>query len=266
MTTLLPGFTNIVHLTDLDGIPTVTRQGRRIDKLLGIDRVREASVLCQIKHLGIGPDLLHVDAERDRSIFRAIPGLPLDSASTDQATLARTLRVLSVLHSQPARGTPFSTARMIRHYLKMNPAPDEESCLHYARAAEQLEKDARRCLCHNDCVAKNWILQPNGEVRLIDFEFAGPGDPAFDLATWCLSFNIDPEDPILGGYKEWNQALGTRVRAYFPVVDTVWMLFCGLLSLHLADEERSAADAQMRVRIARLGGRVCDLKVMKELS
>ena len=257
MTTVLPGFTNIVHLSDLNGIPTITRQGRSIAKLLGIDRGREAFVLNQIKHLGIGPDLLHVDAERDRSTFRAIPGIPLDSFSADHPTMARTLKALSILHSQPGLGTSFSAGRMIRHYLEMNPAAHaiEQACLQYSEHADQLEQECDPCLCHNDCVAKNWILQPNGEVRLIDFEFAGPGDPAFDLATWCLSFNIDPEDPILGGYEEWNPALATRVRAYFPVVDTVWMLFCGLLSLHLGDEDRDTADAQMRARIARLDSR-----------
>lgn len=258
MTTLLPGFTNIVHLSDVDGMPTITRQGRHIAKVLGIDRSREASVLNQIKHLGIGPDLLHLDAACDRSIFRAIPGSPLDPSSIDESTLARTLKVLSVLHRQPAIGTPFSAARMIRRYLGLNPVPQafEESCLHHARVSEQLEKEGQLCLCHNDCVAKNWILQPNGEVRLIDFEFAGPSDPAFDLATWCLSFNIDSADPILAGYEQWDQSMASRARAYFPVVDTLWMLFCGLLSRHLSGEERGVADAQMQCRIARLNGRL----------
>ena len=254
MTTLLPGFTNIVHLTDLDGIPTITRQGRSIAKLLGIDRVREASVLNQIKHLGIGPDLLHVDAEFDRVTFRAIAGSPLDASSTNHATLARTLKVLSVLHNQPALGTAFSAGLMIRHYLRMNPVPHafEDSCLHYAQVAEQLEKEATLCLCHNDCVAKNWILQPNGEVRLIDFEFAGPGDPAFDLATWCLTFNIDPNGPLLEDYEYWEHSMARRVRAYFPVVDTLWMLFCGLLSLQLTGEDQAVANAQMQHRMERL--------------
>ncbi len=258
MTTVLAGFTNIVHLSELNGIPTITRQGRRIEKLLGIDRSREASVLNQIKHLEIGPDLLHMDAACDRSTFRAIPGLSLDSYSTNRATLVSTLKVLSVLHGQQAVGTSFSAARMIRHYLRMNPVAHaiEQACLQHAMLAGQLEQQSHLCLCHNDCVAKNWILQPNGEVRLIDFEFAGPGDPAFDLATWCLSFHIDPEDPILAAYEHWDQSLAERVGAYFPVVDTLWMLFCGVLSLHLEDKDRSAADAQMRTRIARLGGRV----------
>ena len=254
---VLPGFTNIVHLSDLNGIPTITRQGRHIGKLLGIDRRREACVLNQIKHLGIGPHLLHLDAACDRTTFGAIPGWPLDSSSTDHATLVRTLKALSILHGQPAQGTSFSAARMIRHYLEMNPVPDaiEQACLQYASRAEELEQRRELCLCHNDCVAKNWILQPNGEVRLIDFEFAGPGDPAFDLATWCLSFNIDPTDSILASYEHWDRSLAERVCAYFPVVDTLWMLFCGILSLHLADEDRGAADAQRLTRIARLNDR-----------
>ena len=55
-----------------------------------------------------------------------------------------------------------------------------------ARAARRSLKAAntRRsslALCHNDPVAQNIVRGP--ELRLIDWEFAAPGDPLFDLAV-----------------------------------------------------------------------------------
>ena len=252
MTTLLPGFTNMVRLNAFDG--TVTRQGRPIAKLLGIDRSREAAVLRQIRHLGIGPELLHRDPVRDRTIFRAIPGKPLDVTGTDRVVLARTLKVLSSLHAQAASGESFSAAKMIRRYLRMTSVSPafEEMCLREALVAEQFEREATLCLCHNDCVAKNWILKPDATVNLIDFEFAAPHDPAFDLATWCLTFHVDPSDSLLEQYEHGGRWFSQRVRAYLPIVDTLWVLFCSVLGRALEEDGHTAALLQMRNRTARL--------------
>ena len=237
MTTLLPGFTNMVHRVELDGVPVVIRQGRPIAKLLGIDRDREIAVLRQIRGLEIGPELLRFDAARDRTTFRAIPGVALDHCTPDRALLARTLHQLARLHRQPLDGRtllgqPFSAASMIRRYLEMRAVPLEleRTCVHQALLAEDLEREASLCLCHNDCVSKNWILLPDGSVRMIDFEFAARHDPAFDLATWCRSFGIGLEDSLLAEYEQWNPRLAGRVRVYIPVVDTLWVLFRGILA------------------------------------
>ena len=53
-----------------------------------------------------------------------------------------------------------------------------EACRSFKAAASHHRQPA---LCHNDPVAKN-ILRGHG-IRLIDWEFAAPGDPLFDLAV-----------------------------------------------------------------------------------
>jgi thiamine kinase len=47
--------------------------------------------------------------------------------------------------------------------------------------ALQIEADA--CLCHNDVHHRNVI--DDGKLWLVDWEYAGVGDPYFDLASVC---------------------------------------------------------------------------------
>jgi aminoglycoside phosphotransferase (APT) family kinase protein len=91
-------------------------------------------------------------------------------------------------------------------------------------------------------------------LKLIDFEFAAPNDPAFDLATWCLAFHIEPEDPILDAYGRREQRLSSRVRAYMPVVDALWSLYCCFMALRLSGNARATALLQMNTRILRMTG------------
>lgn len=256
MTNPLPGLTNIVHWIDNDGTPTIIRHGRPFAELLGIDRSREVQVLRQIRHLGIGPELLSIDLQTDQTIFRAIPGVSLENVGASPVVLAQSLTVLGRLHKQPAIGTPFSASRSIRHYLAMDPLPRvlHDFCEHQAAICAELERPAEFTLCHNDCVAKNWILKPDGGLSLIDYEFAAPNDPVFDLATWCLTFNIEPEDPLLNAYGCWEQRLPSRIRAFMPVVDALWTLYCRSLSLRVAGNAHTAALHQMNSRILRMTG------------
>ena len=250
----LSGLTNIVYWTDVSGVPSVVRQGRPFAALLGINRRREAEILRQIQHLGIGPEILSMDPQRDQTVFRAIPGVSLNECATQPTILARSLTVLSCLHSQPASGMPFSASSLIRHYLAISPLPPalREFCEHQASLSAQMEWSAELTLCHNDCVAKNWILKPDGDLNLIDFEFAAPNDPAFDLATWCLAFSVHPEDSILHAYDRWEPQLPLRVCAYMPVVDTLWSLYCRFMFSRLSGEVRATALLQMKTRVSRM--------------
>ena len=50
--------------------------------------------------------------------------------------------------------------------------------------AAQLRKGSTPCLCHNDVHHLNIV--GSAPVRLIDWEYAGVGEPLFDLASVCV--------------------------------------------------------------------------------
>lgn len=43
--------------------------------------------------------------------------------------------------------------------------------------------DAGACLVHGAYHPANWLLLPNGDVRVVDPQYSSPGDPEFDLGT-----------------------------------------------------------------------------------
>lgn len=210
------------------------REGHPESAALGIDRCREWQVLLRLRGLGIGPRLIRMDRVRDVTLFEWLPGSQPNEVGDAVKLLAR-------LHAQPRCGLRFSPAAMIRQYLRLIEVPGKLRDLSSACAdvSEGLEESAELTLCHNDCVAKNWIQLPDGGLRLIDFEFAGDNDPAFDLATLSLEWDAYPPS-------------NPRVRAYRPVVDCLWTLYC-LVVAEVDPECRAEVMAQAAFRMARLG-------------
>jgi thiamine kinase-like enzyme len=47
------------------------------------------------------------------------------------------------------------------------------------------------CPCHNDLLNANF-LDDGTSVRIVDWEYAGMGDPFFDLANFSINHELDP--------------------------------------------------------------------------
>ncbi|MBI2265336.1 MAG: phosphotransferase [Armatimonadetes bacterium] len=87
------------------------------------------------------------------------------------------------------------------------------------------KKPVAQCLCHGDFRFHN-ILKGK-RLHLIDWEWAGIGDPAYETA-WAFVLNDlsqGEETMLLRAYKdalEVDPFFDERVRAYLPVVTTAW--------------------------------------------
>lgn len=55
---------------------------------------------------------------------------------------------------------------------------------------------SRHILCHNDCYSPNFIIDENGKMFLIDWEYAGNDDPASDLGTFICCSGYDYEQAL----------------------------------------------------------------------
>ncbi len=219
--------------------PVCLRQGHPDARVLGIDRCREWRVLSRLRGLDIGPAPLRIDHTRDVTLFEWLPGRMPEATAARQAAA-----LLGRLHSLPPIGVRFSPSAAIRQYLRIAdvPAGLRNLSIACADASARLEERAELRLCHNDCVPKNWIQLPDGKLRLIDFEFAGDNDPAFDFATLSLDWAIDLPPEI-----------ESRARIYRPVVDVLWTLYC-LIVADIDPPSRDEALRQATLRQARLGG------------
>jgi thiamine kinase-like enzyme len=48
-------------------------------------------------------------------------------------------------------------------------------------------------LCHNDLLNANFLVE-NGLLKVVDWEYAGMGDPFFDLANFSTNHDLDEDD------------------------------------------------------------------------
>lgn len=154
---------------------------------LGLNRPGEYEALRSIRGLGIGPEPVLSDIRRGVLVTRWLPGRACTPGDLRNPRLLRGLgAILQRLHERvdpPGDMAPLDLARFVDHYASLLGSvrartTAREACRSLKAAAGHRRPTA---LCHNDPVAQNVLRGP--ALRLIDWEFACPGDPLFDLAV-----------------------------------------------------------------------------------
>jgi aminoglycoside phosphotransferase (APT) family kinase protein len=150
------------------------------------------------------------------------PGLPVvDFGERAAAYLARAV----------ARGSDGFAVGLVRE-------------LERRRAA--LPEPARLVACHHDLHHRNF-LDDGKRLLAVDWEYAGPGDPAADLAS-CIGYHdLDgaASDALLAGYGAPGIALRPRVEALGWIFDCLWYAWNSA-----AEAAGLAADPALQSRLA----------------
>lgn len=86
----------------------------------------------------------------------------------------------------------------------------------FGRALDRLKIQWQpESLMHADCKLDNWLVDDSGDVRLIDWECIGWGDPAWDMATLMQSYwNVHVRWPHIHSPQTVRPALQAFLRAY----------------------------------------------------
>ena len=87
-----------------------------------------------------------------------------------------------------------------------------------------------RCLSHIDSVADNFLFTEDGNVRLIDWEYAGMQDPHVDIAMFCIyvMYDRDKIDKVIDFYFNNECDFKTRIKiySYISVCGLLWSNWC----------------------------------------
>ena len=92
--------------------------------------------------------------------------------------------------------------------------------------------EVSRVPCHNDSSISNWIMDENGKLHLIDWEYSGMNEPMWDLS--CLSIEADygaaEDDELLNTYYSFEEkSPGVEEKRRFSAaklyVDYLWTLW-----------------------------------------
>jgi aminoglycoside phosphotransferase (APT) family kinase protein len=116
---------------------------------------------------------------------------------------------------------------------------------------EALGAPARLVPCHHDLHRRN-VIDDGARILVVDWEYAGPGDPAADLAA-CIGYHdLDGvrAEALLGGYGAADAALRARVATLGWIFDCLWYGWNAA-----AGQEGLAPDPEEQARLAaRLAG------------
>jgi len=171
--------------------PVVVRISNANDKALLIDRRSEAVVLKLVEEAGIGAPVLYNAPEKQVLITAEIAGSnPARMDMREEKNIMRVAVLLRQLHALSVPNTVQSTTlqNTLRGYWNLlGEWRDHSLALEIA-----LESDTQsmRCLCHNDIHHLN-IIDDGKRLWLLDWEYAGVGDPYFDLASVCCYHGFD---------------------------------------------------------------------------
>ena len=203
------GITNQNYRVEVIGESFVVRIGGANTEFLGINRANEYAAHQATAGLGIAPEVVYFIEPEGYLVTRFIEGrsLPPEEMGRPEniRRVAEALRQIHALPAIPAIFSPFrfveDSAEIAQRYSVAFPE-SFAGLLAHMREVETafLEDPFRPRLCHNDLLNGNFL--DDGRLRILDWEYAGMGDPFFDLANFAVhhGFSDDQERFLLECY------------------------------------------------------------------
>lgn len=195
---LTGGKTNRSFLLNAGGDQLIMRLDTPSDNLPGVDRAREVQICLAAAHAGLAPRVLHADHEAGVLITEHIDGLKLGDTDTDDMLLDRLVDLLSRVHRLDVVAHTINYADHVEnfwHLIEARGRAEIDSLLKqrvtmHTLVNEFLSADHVVGLCHHDPVQAN-IIDRNGQLYLLDWEYAARGPVVMDYAALCVEWSID---------------------------------------------------------------------------
>jgi thiamine kinase-like enzyme len=195
------GITNRNFRVDVGDESFVLRIGGEDTHLLGIDRSAEHAASRVAAELGLAPEVVAFVEPEGYLVTRFVEG------EVGKVDLAQVGAALRRLHDGPTIPSRFDSFRVVETYRAI---ADERGVgippayEHASELAQRIEKrwgEAPLCPCHNDLLNSNFI-HDGSRLWLVDWEYAGMGDPLFDLGNFAVNHELDPdgERALLAAY------------------------------------------------------------------
>ncbi len=267
------GITNHNLKVEIGGEAFVLRVAGKDTDQLGIDRTVELEATRVAAALGIGPEVVAFVEPEGWLVTRFIEGTapPLERMREPEM-LTRVAAALRAFHEgQPIPGT-FDSFRVVEAYRETALARGGTIPRAYERAhevascIEQIQGDQPPKPCHNDLLNANF-LDDGEHLRIVDWEYAGMGDPFFDLANFSISHELDPAgrsalvDAYFGELRVEHARALELMRFMSDFREAMWGVvqaavseldfdFAAYASEHFERLERTAAEPTFRAALA----------------
>jgi thiamine kinase-like enzyme len=271
------GITNRNYRVDVDGASYVLRVGGKDTNLLGIDRVTEHEASRRAAQVSVGPEVVEFVESEGWLVTRFIQGrsVPPEEIRTPDG-IRRVAAVLRKFHGAAKIPGWFDAHAVVNAYRDEAVAHGVSIPTEFVDA-ERISERIRRARgpqplvpCHNDLLNANFL--DDGEIRVVDWEYAGMGDRFFDLANLSVNhdFGLEEDSLLLAAY------FGTELPGHLPALrlmrfmsdfrEAMWGVlqsgiseldfdFGGYASKHFRRLELAAADDQFEPYIVAVAPR-----------
>ena len=207
LTPLSGGITNCNFLVAAAGTDErwVIRLAGNDTYLLGISREVEHAATVAAAGVGVGPEVTAFIRPEGYLVTRFIVGSPVgDDAVRRPETLRRVAESLRRIHDGPAIPGLFIPLRIVEVYRGLAIARGVPIPPEYELTAAIGRRIELACLaaplelrpCHNDLLNANFI-DDGARIRIVDWEYAGMGDPFFDLGNFSINHELTPEEDAI---------------------------------------------------------------------
>jgi thiamine kinase-like enzyme len=197
------GITNHNFKVEVRGEAYVLRMGGAQTSLLGIDREVEHQASLRAAEVGLGPQVAGYFETEGWLVTRFIEGRPIPHEEMrGPETIRRVAAALRKFHEAAPIAGRFDAHAVVEEYRREAQEHGVVIPAAYNAAHEMSERirslRGRQPLapCHNDLLNANFL--DDGEIRIVDWEYAGMGDRFFDLANLSVNHDFGPaEDEVL---------------------------------------------------------------------
>jgi thiamine kinase-like enzyme len=203
------GITNHNYRVDVGDERYVLRIAGDGAAALGIDRTAEHACSVAAWEAGIGAEVIAFSPSRDALLTRFVAGRVLEPADfVDPSVIRRATDAIKRFHSAPPIPGSFSPFEVVRGYHSLAlrhvvglPVEMDFALQRLDEIERQVGRDAVLVPCHNDLLPAN-LIDDGERVRIIDWEYAGMGDPFFDLGNLAANNELDhhSEHALLRAY------------------------------------------------------------------
>ena len=233
------GLTNTNYRVDVDGTPHFVRIPGAATELLAVDRSNELHNTRAAAAAGVSPHVLFALPEWDVFVLEWLPATTLSVEALGAPGMpTRIAETLRQLHAGPHFRDDFDMFRLTERYLAL---VDERHIPIPAGYRDRMDRIPRieaalavhplpPAPCHNDLLAENY-LDDGERLWLVDYEYSGTNDPAFELGNTCqeLGFDDDQVAELCAAYfGDASPALLARMRLQMIMSDVGWTLWAAI--------------------------------------
>ena len=236
---LKDGLTNTSFCFDCKGKAYVYRHpGKGTQEY--INRLSEAASMRIAAELEIDKTFVVMNEEEGWKISKFIKNARLLDYD-DKEDIEKAVSLMTRLH-QSGKSTPYAIefekglADFKEKLIKRNRFEfddKEELEAMVGKVVDYLEQDqVEHTICHGDCYSPNFLVDEEGNMSLIDWEYSGMGDPTSDIGTFvaCSDYTLEQAKEFIQIYLKQNPGVASE-RHFLGIIGLVsyywflWALF-----------------------------------------